>query len=121
MYWHFVRFRLPSSVVLYGCTTHCLSINPDDKHLHCFHLGVIIKKAARNSHIMCFHFSWVKMWKCKLLILKETARQCSKAVVPHDIPTLTVAPHPGHDGGLQGGGRGRASRAGEEYLITDSV
>lgn len=68
-----------------------------------------------------FSFLLGKYVEVQLLILKETARQCSKAVVPHDTPTLTVAPHPGHDGGLKGGGRGRVSRAGEEYIITDSV
>lgn len=62
-----------------------------------------------------------KYVEVQLSILKETARQCSKVAVPHDIPSLTVAPHPGQEGGLRGGGQGRVPRAGEEYLITDSV
>lgn len=68
-----------------------------------------------------FSFLLGKYVEVQLFILKETARQCSKVVVSHDIPTLTVAPHFGQNGGLKGGGRGRVFWAGEEYLITDSV
>lgn len=66
-----------------------------------------------------FSFLLGKYVEVQFLILKETARQFSKVVVPYDIPILNVAPHPGQDGGLKGGGRGKVSMAGEEYLITD--
>lgn len=116
-YWCFLHFSLLSSIPLCGCTTCPVSTQPFMNFWILSILGLLFLKKLLEAFTLCLFISpGVNMYN-QFLILKETARQFSKVVIPYDTPNSQWDSSPWPRVGCQGG----VSLAGGSYFITDIV